>query len=139
RPALAELVDADEGAVPGPAGGHVAVEAVPGQVRLGAAEPPEGGRRPVKDTVPLLEPGQPLRLSGPEPVRVAPGFLLHAAHHWVHDVHGSPFAAVRLRLRTIDVIIQAPAPNAAPAAARAASRPRSAPPPDLDTDHPAAR
>src|SRR5581483_5747579 len=101
----------------------VVVEAVPGQVGPGAAEPLEGRWRPVEDAVPFAEPRQPVGLFGPEPVRVVERFLLQATDHRIHDVHGSPFAANRFRFRTIDVTNQPPAPRTAAARARARYRP----------------
>jgi hypothetical protein len=140
--ALAQLVDADQGGVARPAVGHVVVEAVPAQVRLGAAEPLERGRRPVEDAVPLLEPRQALGFLRPEPVRVDPGLLLHAAHHRVHDVHGSPFDlhAAR-RLRTLELTNQIPVAKTATARPTPAYTPVFDPPPPdpPPADPPAAR
>ncbi len=57
-------------------GAQVAVQAVVGHVQLPPQEPLHPGRVPLADRAPALEPVQPLRLLGPERLRVGGGVLV---------------------------------------------------------------
>ena len=85
--AVAALVGIDEGCVAAPAAVDVVVDAVVGEVGLGAAEPAKFGRLPVEDFVPLAEPGEVFGGAFPEGYGVVSGFAAPPACDRVDCLH----------------------------------------------------
>ncbi len=85
--APAALVDRDQRGVIAAASFHVAVEAEPGEVRLGPAEPAERRGVGLEHAVPPTEPGQLAGGTGPEALVVRVGLAQIATNDRIREVH----------------------------------------------------
>ena len=100
--ALAALVGVDKGCVSAPAAIDMVVDAVVGEVGLGAAEPLECGGLPIEDFVPLAEPGEGVGCALPEGYGVVGGLASPVACDGVDCLHFSTCLPMFIEHHIID-------------------------------------